>query len=51
MGLFNKKELAKIEELEKENHDKLIEFIKIPDAEQYRESLILKQDKEENKFK
>lgn len=46
MGLFNKKELVKIEEIEKvvkENHDKLIEFIKIPDAEQYRESMILKQ--------
>lgn len=39
---FNVK-LEEIEKIVKENHDKLIEFVKIPDAEQYRESMILKQ--------
>lgn len=39
---FNVK-LEEIEKVVKENHDKLIEFVKIPDAEQYRESMILKQ--------
>lgn len=38
---FNVK-LEEIEQVVKENHDKLVEFIKIPDAEQYRESMILK---------
>lgn len=40
---FNVK-LEEIEKVVKENHDKLIEFVKIPDAEQYRESMILKQN-------
>ena len=38
---FNVK-LEEIEQVVKENHDKLVEFIKTPDAEQYRESMILK---------
>lgn len=39
---FNVK-LEEIEKVVKENHDKLIEFVKIPDAQQYRESMLLKQ--------
>ena len=38
---------TKIEDIERvvrENYDKAIEFIKIPDAQQYRESLKLKQN-------
>lgn len=38
---FNVK-LEEIEQVVKENHDKLVQFIKTPDAEQYRESMILK---------
>lgn len=45
---FFKVSLDEIEKVIKENHDKLIEFKKIPDAEQYRESLLIRQqaDKE-----
>lgn len=39
---FNVK-LEEIEKVVKENHDKLVEFVKTPDAEQYRESMILKE--------
>lgn len=39
---FFKVTLEEIEKVIKENHDKLVEIKKIPDAEQYRESLILK---------
>lgn len=39
---FNVK-LEEIEKVVKENHDKLVEFTKTPDAEQYRESIILRE--------
>lgn len=39
---FFKVSLDEIEKVVKENHDKLIEFKKIPDAEQYRESLLIR---------
>lgn len=39
---FFKVSLDEIEKVIKDNHDKLIEFKKIPDAEQYRESLLIR---------
>lgn len=39
---FNVK-LEEIEKVVKETHDKLVEFVKTPDAEQYRESMLLKE--------
>ena len=44
---FFKVKLDEIEKVVKENHDKLIEFVKFPDAEQYRESIILRNMKKE----
>ena len=34
--------LEEIKKVVRENHDKTVEFINIPDAEQYRESLMLR---------
>ena len=37
--------LEEIEEVVKRNYDKTVEFIKLPEAEQYRESIKIKQNK------
>lgn len=46
---FFKVSLEEIEKVVKENHDKLIEFKKTPDAEQYRESALLRKQYNDNK--
>lgn len=46
---FFKVSLEEIEKVVKENHDKLIEFKKTPDAEQYRESALLRKQYNNNK--
>ena len=39
--------LEEIEAVVKENHDKTVEFTYFPEAEQYRETLLIKKDKKE----
>ena len=48
---FFRVSLEEIEKVVKENHEKLIEFNEVPDAEQYRETLKIKVSLIKGKFR